>query len=356
MRIDARVFDDDRLPRDLEHRDQETETLKRAWGRVEAGAAGDEVIIAGPSGVGKTTLARHTLDRLAEATPVQAAYCRALGTTTAGVFRAILQELPAASDPPGNRPADQLRDELVDVVDNPLIVVLDEADDLPDTDVLDRLADVPGLSTCVVTHDLTRWLARLDSQADRYRQAVHLQVDRFGVDQLADILETRAEAGLPPRVVNRGQLERIADDVAGVAREGIQSLRAAAELARERDRATIHESDVDDAYERAERRIREANLQSLPYHHRILYAIIHSAGEIAAADLHDRYDAVAERAYTDVPQTPVGKRSRRNKLAKLLEYGLIERRGEATHPLYAPVDVAVAPDSGVLSPRQGPEL
>lgn len=49
----------------------------------------------------------------------------------------------------------------------------------------------------------------------------------------------RARQGLRPGVVERAQLETIADRVAGVARFGIQSLRAADEIADERDHTAI---------------------------------------------------------------------------------------------------------------------
>jgi Cdc6-like AAA superfamily ATPase len=76
--------------------------------------------------------------------------------------------------------------------------------------------------------------------------AEELILDCFGVNELADILEARARRGLPSGVVTRKQLEVIADEVAGVARKGIQPLRQAALLAEEREHDEIAVDDVAD--------------------------------------------------------------------------------------------------------------
>jgi Cdc6-like AAA superfamily ATPase len=341
MLTDRAVFDDEHLPRRLLHREGAVTTLMDAWSRTRYGSAGDEILLAGPSGVGKTALARHTLDRLADRVSVAQAYVPCLGATPATVLRTVCRTVgveAARTDP-----ADRLQARLIERLDRPAVVILDEADGLPGSEALRLLADIGAVSTVVITHHMDHWLARAEHTHDRYLSATHLHLDRYGVTELADILEARADAGLPPDAVSRGQLERIADDVAGVAREGIQALRAAAMLAAERGRGTITDADVDDAYERARHRIRQANLQSLPYHHQVLYAILHETEGLAGAALHDRYDAIAESAYANAEQTPITKRSRRNKLKKLIAYDLVAREGPDHDPTYVPVDEAVAP-------------
>jgi len=342
MITDPRVFEDDHLPRRLKHREGPVEMLLDSWSRARVGEAGDEVILSGPSGVGKTALSRYTLSRLAEQADIDHAYVGCLGATPATILRAVGEALGA--DPPGNASTDDLRRHVADAVSRPTVVILDEADDLPGSPALDQLGAIPQLSTVVITHDLHRWLARLEHAHDRYGAATHLTIGRYGVDELADILGARATAGLPPGGVARDQLERIADAVAGVAREGIQSLRAAAELAAERGHETITDQDVDDCFERARHAIRQANLRSLPFHHHVLYSLLFESGGLDGGDLHTRYDAVAEAAYADHRLTPVGKRSRRNKLQKLIAYDLVERVGPDHRPTYVVVDEGVDPD------------
>jgi len=195
----------------------------------------------------------------------------------------------------------------------------------------------------VIVHDPDDWLARVDDRVRNRLSGQELGLDRYGVSELADILQARARVGLRTGVIGRECLEAIADEVAGVAREGVQSLRAAAEVAGERGHARIRERDVADAYGRARRRIREAALASLPFHHQVLYAVLYQAGTLDATALHDRYDAVAKVVYSGRQQVPLSKRARRNKLSKLRDYDLICYEGPPQRRVYTIVDEKVPP-------------
>ncbi|KAA9405957.1 AAA family ATPase [Haloarcula sp. CBA1131] len=333
MITDSAVFDDEQLPRRLLHREATVDHLSRAWEPALQGEQAHDVLIHGPSGVGKTSLARFTLQKLTTHADIYSAHVESLGKTTAGVVRSILYDLPG-SNPATNTPREDLCIELRECVDQPTIVILDEADDLPATDVLDRLADVEGLSIVAICHDHEQWLSQLDNQLRRRLLLKELALDRFGVNELADILEARARRGLPSGVITREQLEEIADEVAGVARKGIQSLRQASLLAEERDHSEIRSDDVADSYERAQRCILQKNLDSLPFHHQLLYELIRVGGGLKAGELHDRYESVADDVYRGRELTPISERSRRLKLSKLEDYELVEVEGENRHRRY----------------------
>lgn len=343
MIVDPGVFNDDHQPRRLQHREAAVETLSRAFEPASRGRRAEDALLTGPSGVGKTALSRHALRRLEAAADVDTAHVRTLGSTTGDVLREVLRQHSASVHLLGTEPVSDLVTTLKHAVSRPCIVVLDEADDLPETDVLDVLRDVPLLSVVAIAHDAEEWLAHVDE--DFARVLTHQSLDRYRVDELADILEARAQVGLRDGVVTRRQLEVIADEVAGVAREGIQSLRAAAEIADEREHHTVQETDVADSYERARREIRRSNLASLPVHHQVLYALLYQLGpgEVAAGTLHNRYDALGDRLYGGLPQHPVIKRTRRNKLMKLAEYDLIETLGESKNRRYQVTDAAIEP-------------
>ena len=343
MITDAAVFDDEQLPRRLLHREAAVDQLSRAWESALHSDQAHNVLIYGPSGVGKTALARHTLQRLTQHADIYSAHVESLGESMAGVVRSILHDLPG-SDPATNTPREDLCIELREHVNQPTIVILDEADDLPATDVLDRMADVDGLSFVAICHDREKWLSQVDSQLRRRLFLKDLALDRFSVNELADVLEARARRGLPSGVVTRGQLETIADDVAGVARKGIQALRQAALLAEERDHSEIRSDDVDDSYERAQRDILQKNLESLPFHHQLLYELIRVGGGLRAEELHDRYERVADDVYRGRGLTPISKRARRMKLSKLESYELISIYGKNRSTKYSPVDCLVSPD------------
>ena len=360
MITDHGVFEDAFLPRRLLHRDQEVGQLSRGFHPIVDGDPAGDALISGPSGVGKTALARHTLDRLETTADVAYTHLRCLGMTDVDILAALLEAVPggpATVDRDRFTDAVDLRHQLDDVLEQPFVAILDEADSLPHTQAIDHLATVRNLSLVVICHEPNDWLARVDrDHRQRFGGEHHLSLERYGVEELLDILWIRAERGLPPDVITREQLRYIADQVAGVARYGIQTVYAAAEIANERNHDVVRDVDVDDAFPRAQRRIRKANLLSLPFHHHLLYALIHDADEIPAPDLHARYDDIAEDCYYDRALKPIGQRSRRNKIQKLAEYGLIEWSGEHQHRRYRPVDDTIAPPIELKRLANLPEL
>ncbi|EMA34387.1 Cdc6/Cdc18 family protein [Haloarcula japonica] len=350
MITDAAVFDDEQLPRRLLHREAAVDQLSRAWEPALHSDQAHDVLIYGPSGVGKTALARHTLQRLTQHADIHSAHVESLGKSTSGVIRSILHDIPG-SDPPTNTPREDLCIELRERVNQPTIVILDEADDLPATDALDRMADVDALSFVAICHDREKWLSQVDTQLRRRLFLKELALDRFSVNELADILEARARRGLPSGMVTREQMEAISDEVAGVARKGIQALRQAALLAEERDHSEIGSEDVADSFERAQRYILEQNLGSLPFHHQLLYELIRVGGGLKAGELHDWYEAVADDVYHGRGLTPISERARRLKLSKLRDYKLIKVEGENRYRKYTATDPEISSSISTNSRR-----
>lgn len=341
MIVDERVFADDHLPQQILHRECETASLLRALGPTTEPRRGDAIIY-GPSGVGKTALTRSTVHRLSEERSVQTAHVRCLGASVATVARKVLEQLPGPN-PAMNTPQEDLCLMLRERVDEPLVVVLDEGDDLARTEVLPRLFDVPQISVVLVCHDVDSWLAAADPTVRGRLSGTEIRLRRYGVDALADILEERARVGLVKDAVRRRVLEAIADEVAGVARDGIQTLRAAAELADRRERDRIGADFIDEAHEEAKRRIREHNLASLPLHHQVVYELLRVEDGLRGGELHERYDQVAEDVYAGRPLTPVNKGSRRRHLRKLRDYDLVEAVGENRNRVYQVLDERVKP-------------
>ncbi|OYR51519.1 AAA family ATPase [Halorubrum sp. Ea1] len=321
----SEVFRESRLPRTLVHRESEMDQVSRALQPALRGNRAEDLLISGPSGVGKTTLARLFLDNPRSPTNIDSAILRVLGETTGSVLRDAIDAHPSAVSVHRGIATDQLTGILRDAVEDPYVLVLDEADDLPETEALDELMSIPGVAVIAIAHDADKWLAQIDQ---RYRSQFdgehHVRLDRYAPTQLADILEPRAEQGLDPDGWSRSVLEDVADEVAGRARDAIQTLKWAARLAGERDHDCIDEVDIVDGHEEAQREIRAAALQSLPYHHHVLYELVRTQESLKSHALHETYEAVSSEAYDTQMATPIGKRSRTLKLQKLAEYDLLE--------------------------------
>lgn len=336
MIVRQQAFDDETLPPDLRHREAQVQELIRLLHRARADR-NQGALIAGPSGVGKTVLGRTVLDEFGHEFGTRWTWIQALGMTTGDLFREAIRG--AGGTVANNAPNDELPRRLRETLTgDDYYILLDEADDLGGTGAVGQLTAVPGVEAVVICHEPDDWLARAEADVRQYLHGGRIEVSRFGVDELADILSDRARVGLVDGAATREQLEVIADDVAGVAREGIQTLRAAAEIAAERGHPAIRTGDVDDAYDRARSRIRKANLSSLPFHHLVLYELIREAGEVTGRQLHARYEEVEEQVYANRERMPISRRDRRNKLDKLRAYDLVERERLDHRWLYAPLD------------------
>jgi len=338
MLWDESVFRDGWVPRRLEGRGDEQEELAAALRPAVQGEPPADVVISGPSGVGKTALAKCQVDDLRLEADVCSTHVQCLGQSPGSICRDLVREHPRGSDPAHTAPVDDVRDELAQIADRPYVIILDEADDSCRTDLLEWLEEIDAVATVAICHDIDEWLGHLGGETARGRR--HIPLETYSVDALASILEQRADLGLRQGAVDRRLLEQIAQHCAGVARVGIQTLYEAAKRADADHVDEIRGEDVAPAAQSARRRIRAANLSSLPVGHLLVYHLIQQAGggQISASVLAERYDDVAADALQDHPVTPAAPATRRRYLSKLEDYGLILSEGENRHKSYLALD------------------
>jgi cell division control protein 6 len=324
MITNARVLQADWVPREIVHRNPEKNRLRDALAPVVDGGRPEHVLITGPSGAGKTCLARYSLQEIEE---------QRLDIATKHVdcwaasrpFRVLLQvldEVAPTHDIHRTTARDAMLARLRDAVDDPYLVVLDEVDQLGDADLLRELYGIPGLSLLLVTNDERALTGLFDERLrSRFRAGVQIHCDAYDLDTLVAILDRRARAALEPGAVAKATLERIADAAAGDARRAIGILRRAARRATDAGASTVTEGHVDRAIPEAEREQRQADLDRLKPAQRDVYAVLAEAdGRLQPQTVYDRYCA-----RTSSPKT---QRTVRTYLNKLQQYNLAEATGQ----------------------------
>ncbi|QCC57332.1 Cdc6/Cdc18 family protein [Natrinema thermotolerans] len=336
------VFSDDRLPDTLHHRRDERDKLLRAFEPLTSDNRAEDVLISGPSGVGKTTTVRHVLRRGLRDHGFDSAIVNSSNTRSEILHEAAVKH-PTDTAVRAQAPAENLTSTLGQIADRPYVVVLDEADTIRNLEVVRDLLDVPKVSVVAIAHNPREWLARLDGEVQNYfSMRSQVAFERYSQDELVDILEPRVEQGLEYGAIRDEDdyLSWIADEVAGVARYGIKSLLSAAEFAEERDHDYLHERDVRDSFERARQKMRKANLRSLPFGPCLIYELLRYAADdlVEGARLHSLYETHAPAAYADRDHEPVSRRRINDYLTKLVEYGLIEQHGENRWAEYEVID------------------
>lgn len=320
---DARVFQEDWIPSDMQHRDAELNLMASALQPVVEGDPANELLLTGPSGTGKTCSAKYLLGKLRERVldiETQYVNCWSDYTRYRVLFR-ILDGLDTAEALRNRTSASALLERLR-AVDQPVVVILDEVDQLAESAVLYELYELPHVEMVLIANGEAEVLAGVDDRLQsRLRTATTVSFDRYGTDALVEILEQRVRKGLQPDVVDRRELEAIARAADGNARNAIAVLRSAAQLAESRELDAITEDVVDDAVTDAQTRVRRTLLEKLNDHQRVLYDVIADREPIAPGTLYDTYEERVEE-----PRT---RRTLRTYLNKMEQYSLVVSEGSA---------------------------
>jgi len=146
-----KVLSDDHLPQRALHREYATAQLLAALDSDSH--ARQNVLLSGSSGVGKTALTKICLRDLAAERDLWTTRIRSLGTTAGTIYRRVLESLPSGpASVPSNRPVAEVRQQLREAVTRPVVVVLDEADDVP-LEAVDTLLGTRHVALVVICHD-----------------------------------------------------------------------------------------------------------------------------------------------------------------------------------------------------------
>ncbi|WP_435069183.1 Cdc6/Cdc18 family protein [Haloplanus sp. C73] len=329
MLKDARVLEEGWVPRELHHREGQIQSLSSQLQPLTHGLSSENVLVTGPSGTGKTTIAKYVVQKLnQQALDVRSGYVNCLSNSTkVNACHALLQDAGRANDlrPEGTSASiylNRLRE-----LDQEFVAILDEVDVLEDDTLLHALHDLRNVTLILIAVSEDELFADLDTRVvSRLRGCATISLSKYHHDELCDILDGRINAGLRAGVVEKGVVDRIADLAAGDARHGITLLRRSVSEALQEDAGQLSFDHVESARHEARQRIHDHHVETLGTHQRHLYEIIKDVGEISASDLHGRY----EQRVSD----PKPRSTRRNYLQSLQRYELIYVNGQGRGTRY----------------------
>lgn len=331
---DRDVFGIDWVPADFHARDGQLDAMATALEPILAGDPAAGLVLVGPSGTGKTSSSRYLLDRLA-------AHAGDLHTAVVNCWSAhsryrVLYRIVEAIEGAGVRTRDHAAAALLDAIreiETPTVVVLDEADQLAEPEVLYDLYESPNLAVVVTANDRAGVAAGLDERIQsRLRTFREVDFDPYTAPELDVILEQRARYGLQPDAIDPALRTDIARAANGNARDAIAALEGAARRAVQDGAATIDAEHVERAIATASHDVRRATLDRLNDHQRAIFDLLARAGPLSPGTIYERY-----RERMDDPRS---RRTVRKYVRKLEQYDLLVASGAAQSRTYR-----LAPDA-----------
>lgn len=327
---DARVLNEEFIPQEIEHRNDELNRLSRALAPCLDGGEPENTVLYGPSGTGKTCVAKYTLDQLEAQSPdIDTQYINCWQNYSRyRVTKELLDGLGV--DLTVNRHStakDEYPALIEDELDGPFVVILDEVDQLQESEVLYDLHRFSQVTIILIANREAELFYNLDERvASRLKGAARLKMSKYSVDELVEILQARVRWGLAPGSIGEAELRLIADFAAGDARVALSILRTAAKYAANDGLESISEGLIEEVVPDAKEAVRKKHIEKLNGHQVALFDLLKEHGPASPGDLIELYQAEVE--------DPMSSRTVRNYLSKMEQYRIIESVGRSRAKRY----------------------
>ncbi|WP_323173679.1 orc1/cdc6 family replication initiation protein [Natrialba sp. PRR66] len=349
------VLREDYQPEEIVGRDEELQQYISALQPVINGDQPANIFLYGKAGVGKTACTRYLLRELkddaaefdVDLTTIHT-NCEDLSTS----YQVAIQLINDLRDPedhlkPTGYPRRQVNEwlwEELDAIGGTVIIVFDEVDHIDDDSILYQIPrarangnlEESKVGIIGISNDF-KFRESLSSKVQSSLCEKELQFPAYNANELRDILRQRADIAFFDDVVPHEVIAKCAAfgaKDAGDARQSLDLLMEAGDVAVEQDAAKVTVDHVDQARESLERsRIVDGVAGLTQQGHLVLYALLmlHEEGDtpIRARDVQDRYEIICGRAAVD----PLVPRRMRDHLGELSMLGIASRternRGES---------------------------
>lgn len=330
MITNARVLQQEFIPREIQHRDAEVNYLSSVLKPITNGHRADPALLHGPSGAGKTCIAQFLVEQLRESVVDlnhQYINCWEDHSRFKTLYRLLDGIGPTVDVHRQSTPKDVLLERLREEDDTPYVAILDEVDQLEDISLLYDLYRIPHLTMILIANNEEGLFASIDGRLhSRLTDCTRIHFRSYHEDELVAILRDRVRWGMEGDVIDTSHIELIAANAGGDARVAIGILRRAARTAKETSGDSITTEIIRKVTPEAKTEIKQKTVDRLTSHQETLYNIITEHRKITPQKLYTQY---CER--TDDPKT---KRMVRNYLSKLEHYNLITAEGNTKARIY----------------------
>lgn len=334
-------------PASIEERDEEIEAYMDALQPIVDGWEPNNIFIYGNTGVGKTAVTEYLLDVLQEdikeyedvSLEVVYVNCKTLNSSyqvaveLVNTLRSTGNEI-SSTGYPQQTVFKKLYAEL-ELLDGTVLIVLDEVDSIGGKDEL--LYELPRarsnghleqtkVGLIGISNDF-KFRDQLDPRVKDTLCERELQFPPYDATELCNILESRAQVAVIEDGYESGVINLCAAVAArdsGSARQALDLLRLAGELAETRDADTITEAHVADARSKLEQERVEEGMRELTAHGRLaLLAVISKAAKNEAPcrtrDIYNEYTSLCDSSGTEA----LAQRSVHNHLSDLRMLGIL---------------------------------
>lgn len=322
---DERVLKEDWQPEKLPEREQELDEIRKALAPATRGVNAHNLFVFGKTGQGKTVAVEHELNLLQDWADSEgdidldivqiSAHNQSTSYQLAGH---LIKEIQGGSRPTGidqQTMFDRLYDELRDLGET-VIIVIDEIDSIGTNDEL--LYELPRARANGNVRD-DQWISIIgisndlefrDNLSPKVKDSLYdseLEFKPYDATQLESILARRAERAFLDGVLSSGTIPLCAAFAAqdeGSARQAIQLLYTAGELALNQEDETVHEDHVREARDILERKRIEDGMRSLTRQDQLALTgvvALEAKNETPARtkQIYKEYESIADSVGTD---------------------------------------------------------
>ena len=334
-------------PDQIEERDEEIEEYMDALQPVVDGWEPNNIFLYGNTGVGKTAVTDYLLDRLKDDVAdyddvdlaVISVNCKTLNSSYQVAVELVNKLRPAGGEIsstgyPQQTVFKKLYKEL-EGIGGTILIVLDEVDSIGDRDELlyelpraraNNNLDSTKVGVIGISNDF-KFRDQLDPRVQDTLCERELQFPPYDAPELENILDSRAEVAIAEGAVEQGVLKfcaALAARDSGSARQALDLLRLAGEIAENREVDLIERDHVEAARSRLEQERVEEGMRELTTHGRLaLLAVVSKAAKeetpSRTREIYEEYTALCDSSGTD----SLAQRSVHNHLSDLRMLGIL---------------------------------